>query len=566
MNTLRVAIFAAIADILNANRAIRPSFSGSLGVKITVESISNRALRLAGLSKLAILLFFLSAGALAQSSSAVQPAASRTKDSPIKTLDELRTSITEKLARPEVRRGQIGIKIVSLDTGSVIFEQNAEKYFMPASNMKNFTIAAALEKLTPDFEFVTSVYATAPPDNDGIVEGPVRVMGRGDVSISYSFFDGDYFKGIDRLADAVAAAGIKRIEGDLIGDETYFTGDAKPGGWEWDDLQFYYGAEVSSLPINDNAVAINVAPGPLGYGCTVRLTPPNLIFRVINKCITTPAGSKQTLRIVKELDRNIIEINGDMPFRGGAFNGFVSITHPAEMFTALLKQRLEAKGITVAGRPVAVNSKDMLPDGLSVEIAKIESPPLSVIAAKTLKPSQNMYTETILRVLGEKIGRNAAAIGGEAAAASEKTSQELGSFVVKSFLREIGIEDDAIIQYDGSGLSRHNLVTPAALVRLYAYMGTQSKFASVWRDSLTIGGVDGTLRNRFAGTRAAANIRGKTGTINQVSALSGYVTSASGERFAFSMLVNGVAESRTRVGLIDEVVVELANFGESDKQ
>lgn len=527
---------------------------------------AHRAWGLAGFSWLAILAIFLSNGVFAQTTSVNQTRASEAKNPTIKNVDELRASIAEKLARPEVRRGQIGLKIVSLDSGIVLFEENAEKYFMPASNMKNFTVAAALERLTPDFKFITSVYATAMPDNNGVVEGPVRVFGRGDVSISYSFFDGDYFKGIDRLADAIAAAGIRRIEGDLIGDETYFTGDAKPGSWEWDDLQFYYGAEISALPINDNAAAISVAPGPVGYGCTVRLTPPNLIFRVINKCITTPAGTRQTLRIVKELDRNIIEITGDMPFRGGAFNGFVSISRPAEMFMALLKQRLEAKGIPVAGRPVAVNSKNMIPAGLSVEIAKIESPPLSVIAAKTMKPSQNMYTETLLRVLGEEIGRKVASETPAESSAAVLTSQELGTTVVKGFLREIGIEDDAVAQHDGSGLSRRNLVTPSAVVRLYTYMATQSKYASVWRDSLTIGGVDGTLRNRFSGTRAAANIRGKTGTINQVSALSGYVTSASGERFVFSMLVNGVTQPRTRVGLIDEIVVQLANFeGGTDK-
>lgn len=564
----RGAIFVAIAVIRSANslgfRRVRipHKFEGA-------AILMNFLRRLKGVSAVLLCSFILSLN-LAPGVFAQPPgkdsAGGDNKNASVKTVEELRTAIANKLSRPEVRRGQIGLKIISLDTGSILFEQNAEKYFMPASNMKNFTVAAAIEKLSPDFRFITSVFATAMPNSDGVVEGPVRVFGRGDVSISYSFYDGDYYKGIDRLAESIAAAGVKRIEGDLIADETYFSGDPMPGSWEWDDLQFYYGAEVSALPINDNAAAISVSPGPIGYGCTVRLTPPNLIFRVVNKCLTGKAGTRRTLRIVKELDRNLIEITGEMPLGGGNFNGFVSVSRPAEMFATLLKQRLELKGIQVVGRPIAVDSLDMIPQGLTTEIAQIESPPLSEIAARTMKPSQNMYTETILRVLGEEIGRKATANETEKTAAANKTSQELGSAAVKNFLREIGIEDDAVLQYDGSGLSRHNLVTPSALVRLYAYMGTQSKYAAVWRESLTIGGVDGTLRNRFSGTRAAANVRGKTGTINQVSALSGYVTSASGERFAFSMLVNGVPETRNRVGLIDEVVIELANFNGTSAQ
>lgn len=162
-----------------------------------------------------------------------------------------------------------------------------------------------------------------------------------------------------------------------------------------------------------------------------------------------------------------------------------------------------------------------------------------------------MYTETILWTLGEQIGRKNGGSG---------DSSQLGLGVVKSFLKEIGIPADGILQYDGSGLSRHDLITPSAVVTLYTYMARQSKYAQAWRDSLSIGGVDGTLRNRFKGTAAAGNIRGKTGTIDQVSALSGYMTTAGGEQIIVSIVVNGVAEPRTRTSLIDDIVLSLANF------
>ena len=154
------------------------------------------------------------------------------RPSPAQSVDDLRSRIRQRLFSPAVRRGRVGVKIVSLATGTVIFEQDSEKYFMPASNMKNFTVAAALERLTPDFRFVTSVFAGAPPDDQGVVKGDLRIFGRGDVSISGAFYDGDPLKGIDTLADKIIGAGVKRIEGSLVGDESYFKGNPIPPTWE----------------------------------------------------------------------------------------------------------------------------------------------------------------------------------------------------------------------------------------------------------------------------------------------------------------------------------------------
>ncbi len=478
----------------------------------------------------------------------------------VQTLADLQSRIRSRLLAPELRRGHVGIKIVSLNSGKVVFEENGEKYFMPASNMKNFTVATAIEKLTPDFRFVTSIYAPTTPDQDGVIKGNIRIFGRGDVSVSTSFSDGNYYKGLDDLADRIAAAGVKRVEGDLIADETHFTGDPVPGEWEWDDLQWYYGAEISALPINDNALDLSVKPGPAGYPCLVRVLPFNPIVRVVNQCVTSAAGTLRTLKIEKKIDRNIIEITGSLPVGNVGFSGSITVSRPAELFVALLKERLASKGVTVTGRTRAVNSKQTgIPDA-SVEIARLESPPLSLIAAKTMKPSQNMYTETLLWTLGEQSRASMSMPGGAVAPVTNATSADLGVSVVRRFLTEIGVAPDGIIQHDGSGLSRHNLMTPAAVVQLYTYMGRQSKFSQVWRDSLTIGGVDGTLRRRFAGTRASGNVRGKTGTIDQVSALSGYVKTNAGEELVFSMVVNGVNEVTARTSAMDEIVVNLANF------
>ena len=422
--------------------------------------------------------------------------------------------------------------------------------------MKNFTVATALEKLGADFKFVTSVYANALPDASGVVRGDLRIYGRGDVSVSTAFFGTSptdpetYYKGIDRLVDKIVAAGVKRVEGSIVGDESYFKGFHIPGTWEWHDLQWYYGAEISALPINDNAVDLGVMPGTVGGTCIVTIAPPNNLFQIANTCTTTAASTARNMSLNKRLDRNALEISGTMPAGDAGYKTSITISQPATLFVTLLKQRLEKRGIAITGSS-RVMPRNVATTPGQIEIAKLESPPFREIAAKTMKPSQNMFTETILWTLGEQIGRK----NGDTS-----DSSQLGINVMKSFLASIGVPADGIVPYDGSGLSRHDLITPTAVVTLYTYMAKQSKNAQAWRDSLTIGGVDGTLARRFVGTAAQNNMRGKTGTIDQVSALSGYVKTAAGEELVVSLVVNGITEPRTRTALIDEIVVYLANF------
>jgi D-alanyl-D-alanine carboxypeptidase/D-alanyl-D-alanine-endopeptidase (penicillin-binding protein 4) len=482
------------------------------------------------------------------------------------TLQELQSRIRLSLGRPEFRRGQVGIKVVSLQSGKVIFEENAEKYLMPASNMKSLTVAAAMERLSPNFQIATSVYAGAMPDANGLIKGDLTIYGRGDISMALAFtrpdIDNDtvlnnaeYLQVLEPLANKIVQAGVRRIEGNLVGDESYFNSESLPPSWEWDDLQWYYGAEVSALSVLDNAVDLSVKPSALNSPCFVQILPANTLFTVVNRCLTNASGNKRELQITKKLDRNILEITGTMPVGDRGFRGYVTVSRPGQLLIEMLRQLLQQKGVTITGqnRIVGVKEKAVLTAASStppVEIARLESPPLSLIAAKTMKPSQNMYTEAILRILGEQIGDKTN---------PKATSEARGIAVVKSFLTQIGIPSDAVIQWDGSGLSRHNLIAPAALVQLYSYM-TRSPNAQAWRDSLTIAGVDGTLRSRFSGTSASGNVRGKTGTIDQVSALSGYLTTAGGEQLVFSIIVNGVNTGSVRTATMDEIVVALANF------
>lgn len=472
----------------------------------------------------------------------------------IQSFAELQSQIRSVLLRPELARARVGVKILSLDTGKTVFEENADKYFMPASNMKSFTVAAAMDRLSPNFRFVTSVYAPAPLDASGTIRGDVVIYGRGDPSIAASFNNGDYYQGLNNLVDKIAAAGVKRIEGNLIGDESYFTGDSIGSTWEWDDLQWYYGAEISALTVNDNSVDLFVKPTSVGAPAAITLGPQITQLSIVNLTRTAASGTRRNIEVRRPLGSNVLEVSGTIPV-GGDYSGAIAAPRPAEVFVSLLKNLLQQKGIIVTGQTRTIDARGRalapLDTAKVTEIARLESVPFSLIAAKTLKPSQNLYTELILRTLGENFGDKSN---------PAKTSAQRGAEVVQKFLAEAGVAPDAVVQWDGSGLSRHDLITPNAAAQVYAYM-SRHRYALSWREALTIAGVDGTLKNRFKNTAAEGNVRGKTGTIDQVSTLSGYLTTASGERMAFSILVNNLpAGSSAQRAVIDDIVLSLVNF------
>src|SRR6476659_3680980 len=332
-----------------------------------------------------------------------------------KTLGELQTRIQEILAKPELAPAMVGIKVVSLDNGRVLFEEHADKLLRPASNMKLYTVAAALDRLSPDYRFVTSVYAATRPDSYGVVRGDLTIYGRGDPSIAARFNNGDYFKGINDLATRIAAAGVKRVEGDLIGDESYFVGPHYGSGWEWEDLTWYYGAEVTPLTINDNALDLFIKPGPdIGKPALITTGPPDPLLTIVNNVATSAKGTRRQISIFRDLGEDVVTIEGTISIDDRGYTGGIGISHPAMLFVYLLRSSLAQKGVVITGAskttgasvqplmlsgiPVPIMSATSTP--LGQELASLQSPPFSVIAAQTLKPSQNLYTELILRTLG----------------------------------------------------------------------------------------------------------------------------------------------------------------------
>jgi D-alanyl-D-alanine carboxypeptidase/D-alanyl-D-alanine-endopeptidase (penicillin-binding protein 4) len=493
------------------------------------------------------------------------------------TLDSLRGRIAAHLAQARFAPAAWGVKIVSLDTGRTIFEHNPEKYFNPASNAKLYTAALALENLGIDYRIKTSLYSAAKPDASGTLKADLILYGRGDPTMAARLNGGNYYKGIEPLISQLVNAGVRRIEGDVVGDESYFTGPPFGSGWEWDDLQAYYGAEVSALTIDDNALDLFVKPSDrTGTPCRITTGPPTTFVTLINRSQTSSKGSEPRIVVYRPVGENIIYVSGRLPIDSSGYYTSVAVHNPAGLFASLFKEALGQHGIIVTGRTRVIDWKyrEVTPLDLNklIELGSAESIPLGDIVRETLKPSQNLYAQLLLLQVGANAGRAAndnagvKAIGtpsqqdsnvaaprataAEEKASNEKTTEEIGVELMNDFLTNIGIKRGDVLLEEGSGLSRRDVITPRATVALLSYM-SRSRWAEAYRNALPVAGVDGTLQNRMKGTPAAGNVRAKTGSLRYVYTLSGYVTSAAGERLAFSIMLNNYYNPERAAALRD---------------
>jgi serine-type D-Ala-D-Ala carboxypeptidase/endopeptidase (penicillin-binding protein 4) len=488
------------------------------------------------------------------------------------TLDSLRTRLAAHIAQPRFAPAAWGIKIVSLDTGKTIFEQNPQKYFNPASNAKLYTTALALEHFGPDFRIKSSLYCGTKPDASGTLKGDLILYGRGDPTMAARLNGGDYLKGLDPLMAQLVNAGVRRIEGDVVGDESYFAGPPFGAGWEWDDLQAYYGAEVSALTINDNALDLFVKPAErVGIPCRITTGPPTSFVTLINRTQTAPKGTGPRIVVYRPIGENIIYVSGRLPIDSSGYSNAVAVHNPAGLFVSLFKDALAARGIVVTGRTRVVDWKyrEVTPLDFAklIELGSVESMPLGDIVRETLKPSQNLYAQLLLLQVGNRgrqggtiissIGPNppspasvVATVDSPAPPNDGRTDEEAGVELMQEFLSRIGVRKGDVLLEEGSGLSRRDVITPEATVALLSHM-SRSRWADIYRSALPVAGVDGTLQNRMKGTAAAGNVRAKTGTLRYVYTLSGYVTTAAGERLAFSIMLNNYYNAERTAALRD---------------
>lgn len=488
-----------------------------------------------------------------------------TEPGPVTSVAGLQEELRDIFADPAFEHAHWGVMVQSLETGQILFRHNSRKLFMPASNNKLVTAAVALSRLGPDYRFRTRVAARGAVGPDGTLQGDLVVVGGGDPSISERFFDDDPTAPFRAWADSLKAHGVRRIQGDLVGDDDLYDDVHLGPGWAWDYLDAYYAAEIGALLYNEGAVTYRIAPGDtVGAAARIDTLPPTRYLDLDIGVLTVADSTGNRIWAEREPFSNRGRISGTIWIGADTVTRYLAPHDPTLFFLTGLEEVLEAEGIEVDGVVVDADddtvsrSSDPSPavtdGGLTARSSDslttlfvFESPTLAAIVDPFLKRSQNQIGEMLLRHLG--------------AVSVDTGSVAAGRRVVQATLSDWGIPESLYIYVDGSGLSRYNYQSPESLVRLLRVMARRPEF-EVFYDALPIAGVDGTLRRRMRGTRAEGNVRAKTGSISNSRALSGYVTTLDGERLIFSMIANNFDVPADAAEYLQDLALErLANFG-----
>jgi len=471
---------------------------------------------------------------------------------------DLAKRVDSAIDESELAAARWGICVISMTDGSTLYERNGDKLFTPASNMKIYTPGVALDLLGADYRWRTSVYADAQPDANGRVQGDLILYGRGAPDLAVDNKD-DNRGSLAKLAEDLYARGVRSVSGNVIGDESYFRGDSLGDGWQWTDLQWYFAAEASALSINGNEVDVNFVPSSSAdESPVVRTSDTESYVTVQNRMAPGERSRPATIGLHRGLSDNNVEVWGEFAPGSKGFGARLSVHKPALWAAKLFVRALRTRGIQVEGQTLSRDSRvppnQRFDPTHSLELAFVQSQPLSEIAKKTNKESINLYAELILRTLGRERGEMAAlsqAIG------RERGDDEAGLAVIRGWLARAGIASNRLALHDGSGLSRLDLVTPETSARLLLSL-SRTAAGPVFKETLPIAGRDGTLAGRLKSLEDS--VSAKTGSLTYDNSLSGYLTTSKGQLLTFSIMCNdqtGRAESNR---LIDQIVALLGAF------
>jgi len=466
--------------------------------------------------------------------------------------------IDKAIDEGESRQARWGVFVTALNDGRVIYSRNSASLFTPASNMKIYTTAAALDMLGADYRWRTSVYAVNDADGGGRIDGDLILYGRGAPDLISSRRGG--FPSLAELADQLYQRGVRSVGGSIIGDESYFRGEMYGDGWQWNDLQWYFGAEPSALSIDANAVAVTITPGhKVGGPAELELKPQTDHLHVTNNTTTGERGVQTTIGINRGLSNNDIRIWGEFPLGGRAFGAYLSVAQPALWAAEQFKQALTARGIVVDGdatsRDFRVAEKQQFNPQSAAELAHVDSETLGEIVRATNKESINLNAELILRTLGKE--RGPIAPDPDPRRMKQRGDDEAGAAVIKGWLDRLGVATGNLSLRDGSGLSRLDLVTPESTVEMLS-AASRTGWFTVFHDSLPVAGKDGTLKPRLL--PATGRISAKTGSLTFDHSLSGYVTTKNNRVFAFSIFCNDETRDYVAVRTIDRIAALLASY------
>ncbi len=466
---------------------------------------------------------------------------------------------------PSVASAHWGISVATLDGVSLCGIHDAQ-LFRPASSAKLFTAAAALALLGPAFTSKTVVTGDLPLD--GTIHGSVTLSGGGDANLStrpipYASTPPSTSprNPLEGLADQLAALGVQRIDGDLIGSDAAWPQESYPADWAIGDTLWGYGAPVSALSADDNEISLNVLPGAAsGLPATVSLDDPAALYTLEARVVTTAKSGATSIQVARLPNGNGFSVTGSIAL-GAPYTDVLAIDDPALFTARLFASMLRARGIHISGvaraehRPLAAEGRSS-PPVAPIPLLKPGNPPAPVEAplasissatllgnvAVTLKVSQNLHAELLLHQLGQ-------AFGGEGARAQ-------GLSVIRNFALSAGVRAGDLYLTDGSGLSTHDLVTPRAMTQLLAFAVTQPWYGD-FRAALPVGGVDGTLATRFSASLLKGKVFAKTGSLGESRALSGYLVTASRRTLLFCVFDDNHLPGSSADRVLMDRIVEL---------
>ncbi len=462
--------------------------------------------------------------------------------------------ISQRLDSPPFNRNLWGVVVTDLD-GRVLYRRNADRLFIPASNTKLVVAAVAAALLPPDWTVTTSVYATGPV-LDGELRGDLVLYGRGDPTFSRRCYGvdttavgacvDDPAQPLRELAGQLRALGIRTVTGQLVGDGSFFDPTLVHPSWEAYDLNWWYAAPVSGLSLNDNSLDLTYGPGPaIGAPVEITFAPDYGDVTLENRTSTSPPGTRRTIDFFRRPGTLDLWAEGTLALDSGRRTEYFALPDPNRFAAQAFRRVLADSGISITGPTVStVDSMLYIGARATTPVAEVASRPLTDWIFPILNTSQNFFAEMLLKQLGKQFG-------------SAGSWQE-GLEVERRFLIDsVGIDSTQFSLRDGSGLASSNLMTPAALARLLAFI-RRHPHSATFTAALPQSGRRGSLKNRFLGTPLEGRVSAKTGSISRVNSLSGYIETPRGRPLVFAVLANNHARNGTEmIRQIDSLVVEM---------
>ncbi|MCY7369254.1 MAG: D-alanyl-D-alanine carboxypeptidase/D-alanyl-D-alanine-endopeptidase [Chamaesiphon sp.] len=448
--------------------------------------------------------------------------------------NKLTTAINSIIDRPELRRYRWGIVVQVLGSPNQLYNRDGDRLFIPASNVKLITTAVALRQLGANTKLRTSVYQLPRSGNNS---SNLLVVGRGDPSLKII--------GLDSIAQQLKQRGEKQIS-QISFDDSYFRGEPINPDWEWGDLSTDYAPAINSLILNQNSNPLTISTPQIGLPLQYTWKNPSLNnWQVDNQITTIPAGQTSSVSAIALFGKPIVRLTGKLAQNESPVQIDLPVLKPTESFISAFRQSLVKSNLTIGTTSIVTNQNTLnLP-----ELAAIESPPISQLINETNQNSNNVYAEVLLKSIGRTHPEHAT---------SNEDTINLGINLVKKNLTEMGVDPQSYRLSDGSGLSRHNLAAPSAFVRVLSAMST-SPAAKIYRDSLPVSGISGSLRNRMKGKLAQGIVNAKTGSMSGVVSLSGYINPPKYSPLVFSVILNQHDQSTSQmVKIVDEIMVVLA--------